>query len=128
MRRPKGWIGCLGLCLALVLSAGCELQESTIVDVEDVVVAEVYVELGQGLFGQNRVIAFLHRTVGGLAPGFSEVPGPESRLSVPMDRPSSSRRRRSKPVRRRCRWRGLGRAIGSRRRCPRRSIRAILWN
>lgn len=75
MRRPKGWIGCLGLCLALVLSAGCELQESTIVDVEDVVVAEVYVELGQGLFGQNRVIAFLHRTVGGLAPGFSEVPG-----------------------------------------------------
>ncbi len=60
---------------ALVLFAGCELQEQTIVDIEDVVIAEVHVQLGQGIFGRNRAIAFLHRTIGGQGPGYSEVPG-----------------------------------------------------
>ena len=63
---------------AMVVSlalGGCTLQEITIVDVEDVIVAEVHVQIGEGLFGGDRVTAFLHRTVGGLGEGFHPVPG-----------------------------------------------------
>ena len=61
--------------VVLLGTGGCTLQEITIVEVEDVVVAEVHVQLGGGLFGGNRVTAFLHRTVGGLGAGFHPVPG-----------------------------------------------------
>jgi hypothetical protein len=71
MRRAGLFVG-VGLVLA---SAGCELQEITLVDAEDVVIAEVHVQIGEGLFGANRVTAFLHRTVGGLGPGYQPVPG-----------------------------------------------------
>ena len=65
-----------GLVLfALLVLAGCELEEITIVEVEDVVIAEVHVQIGTGLFGRNRVTAFLHRTVGGAGPGLHDVPG-----------------------------------------------------
>ncbi len=70
--RSLGLIAGAGLLLA---SAGCELQEITLVDAEDVVIAEVHVQIGQGLFGVNRVTAFLHRTVGGLGTGYQPVPG-----------------------------------------------------
>ncbi len=60
------------LCLA---AGGCSLQEITIVDVEDVVVAEVHVQISEGFPGGDRVTAFLHRTVGGLGTGFHSVPG-----------------------------------------------------
>jgi hypothetical protein len=82
-RRVKGLTMKL---IVLALSVGapaCELQESTIVEVEDVVVAEVYVEIGQGLLGRNRVYGFLHRTIGGLGAGFHEVEG--ARLSLTRD-------------------------------------------
>ena len=53
--------------VALVLlgagAAACELEEITLVDAEDVVVAEVYVNLASDP-EDNEVRAFLHRTVG----------------------------------------------------------------
>ena len=61
--------------VVLLALGGCTLQEITIVEVEDVVVAEVFVQIGEGLFGGDRVTAFLHRTVGGLGAGFHPVPG-----------------------------------------------------
>ena len=68
--------GCRIRTLVVLLGlGGCALQEITIVDVEDVVVAEVHVQIGEGLFGGDRVTAFLHRTVGGLGEGFHPVPG-----------------------------------------------------
>ena len=48
--------------LPLVLAlAGCSIQETLIVELEDLVVAEVHVEIGGALLGGNRVMAFLHR-------------------------------------------------------------------
>lgn len=69
------------LCLAV---GGCSLQEITIVDVEDVVVAEVYVQIGEGFLGGDRVTAFLHRTVGGSGSGFHPVPG--AKIVISQDR------------------------------------------
>ncbi len=69
-----GWRRILAVVVSLGLG-GCDLQEITIVDVEDLVVAEVHVQIGEGLFGSDRVTAFLHRTVGGVAEGFHPVPG-----------------------------------------------------
>jgi hypothetical protein len=69
------------LCLTV---GGCSLQEITIVDVEDVVVAEVYVQIGEGFLGGDRVTAFLHRTVGGLGGGFHPVPG--AKIVISQDR------------------------------------------
>jgi len=51
---------CLLACTALT---GCELEEITVVDVEDVVLAEVYVEIAADP-AENQAWAFLHRTVG----------------------------------------------------------------
>ncbi len=48
---------------ASVFLTACELDEITVVDVEDVVVAEVYVDLASDP-ANNRVSAFLHRTLG----------------------------------------------------------------
>jgi hypothetical protein len=59
-----GWVTCL---LASGALAGCELEEITVVDVEDVVLAEVYIEIASDP-AENRARAFLHRTLGtGLA-------------------------------------------------------------
>lgn len=75
-RRPRR------AAVAAVLSAGalasaCELEEITIVEVENVVVAEIYVNLVDDPV-DNEIRAFLHRTVGvdttGLPPlGASDV-------------------------------------------------------
>ncbi len=60
-RARAGW-------LLLVLGvAGCELDEITVVDFVDVVVAEVYVTLGRTP-ADHRVRAFLHGTAAGGAP------------------------------------------------------------
>ena len=64
--------------VAALGAGGCSLQEITIVDVEDVVVAEVQVQIGEG---GDRVTAFLHRTVGGLGDGFHPVPGAQIVIS-----------------------------------------------
>ncbi len=58
------------LSLLLVLaSAGCGIQETLIVELEDLVVAEVHVQIGGAFLGGNRVMAFLHRTLGTSVPG-----------------------------------------------------------
>jgi len=58
----------VSLLLVLAL-AGCSIQETLIVELEDLVVAEVHVEIGGALLGGNRVMAFLHRTLGTSVPG-----------------------------------------------------------
>lgn len=55
MRVPAAFVAVLAL-------TACELEEITIVDAEDVVVAEVYVNLLDDP-DETRVIAYLHRTV-----------------------------------------------------------------
>jgi hypothetical protein len=50
----------------------CELQEVTIVEVEDVVVAEVYVNLMPDA-AENEITALLHRTVGQNDPAIDEL-------------------------------------------------------
>jgi hypothetical protein len=56
------------LSLAVVLaSAACELEEITVIDFVDVVVAEVYVSLGDAP-ADHRVLAFLHGTAAGGSP------------------------------------------------------------
>ncbi len=49
--------------LVLVTLAGCELEEITLVDAEDVVVAEVYLNVAHDPV-DNEIRAFLHRTFG----------------------------------------------------------------
>ncbi|NJD18613.1 MAG: hypothetical protein FIA95_04930 [Gemmatimonadetes bacterium] len=58
-----------------VLAAGCTLEEVTLVESEDVVVAEVYVQVGGGENGLNRVTAWLHRTLAVGSPESESVPG-----------------------------------------------------
>lgn len=60
-RGRAGWV------LLVMAVAGCELDEITVVDFVDVVVAEVYVTLGQAP-ADHRVRAFLHGTAAGGAP------------------------------------------------------------
>jgi hypothetical protein len=57
--RLPARLGLLALCLASV--TGCELEEVTIVDVQPVVVAEVYANLSED---GNEVRAYLHWTAG----------------------------------------------------------------
>jgi len=65
-------------CVAApIVLAGCELKEITIVDVEDVVIAEIYVNLA-GDPTENEIIAFLHRTVGTARTGLV----PDARITV----------------------------------------------
>ena len=61
--------------LAGSVLAACSLQEVTLVQAEDVVVAEVYVELVPGAPGQDRLTAFLHRTLEGGTGASLPVPG-----------------------------------------------------
>lgn len=63
------------LAAALGVLAGCELEEITVAETEDVVVAEVYLQLDQGFVGAPSLMGFLHRTVGGLGAGYHPVPG-----------------------------------------------------
>ena len=55
--------------------AGCSLQEVTLVQAEDIVVAEVYVELVPGAPGNDRLTALLHRTLEGGTGASRPVPG-----------------------------------------------------
>jgi hypothetical protein len=58
---PRKLMAGASLVTAL-LSGACELREVSLVDVEDVIVAEVYANLEQDP-ADNQVLAFLHRTV-----------------------------------------------------------------
>ena len=53
--------GCLSALLGVL--SGCELEEITLVDAEDVVVAEVYLNVAADP-ADNEIRAFLHHTVG----------------------------------------------------------------
>lgn len=55
--------------------AACSLEEVTLVEAEDVVVAEVYVELVPGAPGKDRLTALLHRTLEGGTGASRPVPG-----------------------------------------------------
>ena len=60
------------VCLAaLTVLAGCDLDEVTIIEIEDVVIAEIYVNLAEDP-ADNEIRAFLHHTLG--APGVDELP------------------------------------------------------
>jgi hypothetical protein len=73
-RRSAAW-----LALALtVASAGCSLEEVTLVEAEDVVVAEVYVQVAVGEGGASRASAWLHHTHSAGSP----VGGPVSGAQV----------------------------------------------
>ena len=66
----RGWLRAAGLLtggLTSLVASGCELQEITLVDFEDVVVAEVYVTLGETP-GTHTVIGLLHGTSAGAPP------------------------------------------------------------
>lgn len=72
----------LSVAAALLLGwglAACELQEITLAESQDLVIAEVLVQIGQGA---NRVTAFLHRTEDGSRGGGAEVPGARVQLLV----------------------------------------------
>ncbi|HSG07610.1 MAG TPA: hypothetical protein VLA36_04620 [Longimicrobiales bacterium] len=72
----RGGIGLGGVLAVLVgVLAGCSLQEVTLVEAEDVVVAEVYVELVSAVPGRDRLSAFLHRTLEGGTGASRPVPG-----------------------------------------------------
>jgi len=71
----------LGLAAVLPL-LGCELQEITITEPEDVVIAEVLIQIRQdGVVFRSRASAFLHRTIGG-SDGTGDVPGADIRLQL----------------------------------------------
>lgn len=68
------------ICLAAPAAlAGCDLDEITIVEIEDVVIAEIYVNL-TGDPSENEIRAFLHRTVG--QPGSRSDELPDARIVV----------------------------------------------
>ena len=57
---------------ALAALAGCDIDEITIVEIEDVVIAEIYVNLAEDPT-ENEIRAYLHHTVGALE-GVDELP------------------------------------------------------
>jgi hypothetical protein len=63
--------------------AGCSLEEITLVESEDVVVAEVYVQVAAGGSGENRATAWLHRTLDGGARSSRPVPGADVLVTGP---------------------------------------------
>lgn len=69
--RVAGWAALAGLPLAM----SCALEEITLVEAEDVVVAEVYVQLFPGDPGASRAAAWLHRTLDAGSPSSRPVPG-----------------------------------------------------
>ena len=66
----------------LAVLAGCDIQEITIVDIEDVVIAEIYVDLAEDP-ADNEIRALLHRTVGAARPGAGELPDARIVVSRP---------------------------------------------
>lgn len=74
-RSSMGLGGAAWAALAVVALTGCSLQEITLVEAEDVVVAEVYLEVTPGVSRQNRLTAFLHRTLEGGTGASRSVPG-----------------------------------------------------
>jgi hypothetical protein len=68
----------LGLSLGFALaSVGCEISEVTIAEARDVVVAEVYVQVGEST---NRVTGFLHRSLTDQGDGL--VPDADIRITI----------------------------------------------
>jgi len=67
------------LGLLATLTAGCELQEITVAESQDIVIAEVFLQVGQGA---NRITGFLHRSEDGGRGGTGEVPGADIRLII----------------------------------------------
>lgn len=61
--------------LGATLSAGCELQQITLAQADDVVVVELNAQLVPGVGGGNELTAFLHRTVDPSGTRSDEVPG-----------------------------------------------------
>jgi len=94
IRRDAGVAGFAGTLAALGFGAGmalglasCALEEVTLVDPEDVVVAEAHLQLDVPRVGggsEDRLTVFLHRTLG---PGgaSSPVPGASVRIVRPRD-------------------------------------------
>jgi hypothetical protein len=61
------------VCLTVsALLGGCDLEEITIVEIEDVVIAEVYVNLYENP-AENEIRAFLHKTVGSPTSGIDDL-------------------------------------------------------
>jgi hypothetical protein len=58
--------------VATLALAACELQEVTLVDVENVVIAEIYVNVAP-MHGDYEVRGFLHRTVGAVEGGIDDL-------------------------------------------------------
>ena len=72
------------LLLFVASVAGCELEEVSVVEVEDVVVAEVYANVAQDP-AANEIFAFLHQTVGQGDPVDDEVELLGARVTVRRD-------------------------------------------
>ena len=71
----------LSLVLATFFLSGCELEEVTVVEVDEVVIAEIYLDVSSDPAG-NIARAFLHRTVG--VGGVDTLPSlTESRVTMP---------------------------------------------
>ena len=58
---------------ALALLVSCDLEEITIIEIEDVVIAEIYVNLAEDPT-ENEIRAYLHHTVGAPGSGDDELP------------------------------------------------------
>lgn len=74
-----GWIRVMALPLLAV--GGCELEEITVVEVEDVVVAEVYANVAADP-ADNQVLGFVHRTLVGGDVDAAQAELVASRLTV----------------------------------------------
>ena len=62
------------VCLAApAVLASCDIDEITIVEIEDVVIAEIYVNLAEDPT-DNEIRAYVHRTVGGVGSDAGELP------------------------------------------------------
>ena len=112
---------------AVVAAAGCELQEITLVEADDVVVAEVYVELGLAPY-PDRATAFLHRTLEGATGASRPVPG--ARVVLTRRDGYTLEMAETGPGRTACarrRWTEPARATGPRTACPTGSDRATRW-
>lgn len=71
-------------CLVLSTTLACEIEEITVVDVEDVVVAEVYVNLAADS-SENEVLAFMHKTVGTGVEGVDDLIDAKVSIRRPAD-------------------------------------------
>jgi len=67
-------VASMALGAAVIATAACELQEITLVEADDVVVAEAYVQLGFAPT-PDHATAFLHRTLEGATGASRPVPG-----------------------------------------------------